>query len=81
MLGEYANKISSLEVELKEQKSTQENSIKKSETIKKECLAMMQGVCVKNDDYLKSYLLKNNRYQNGYSPISKKNKHNFIFYD
>ena len=42
---------------------------------------MMQSVCVKNDDYLKSYLLKNNRYQSGYSPISKKNKHNFIFYD
>lgn len=34
---------------------------------------------IKDDDYLKSYLLKNQRYQNSNNSISRRNKYDFIF--
>ena len=41
----------------------------------------MNSICVKDDDYLRSYLLRNNKYQNGITYSTRKNKHDFIFHD
>jgi hypothetical protein len=54
------------------------------EELKKDCEDLFAQVNIRDDDYLKSYLLKNQRYYNGIgnnNSISRKNKHDFIFQD
>jgi hypothetical protein len=51
----------------------------KTESIKKECEDILGQIQIKDDDYLKSYLLKNQRFNLNTNSISRKNKYDFIF--
>ena len=46
---------------------------------KKNCLDLLAKINVRDDDYLRVYLKKNNLFTNGSEHVSRRNKYDFIF--